>query len=89
MQLQTNSYGVSENLTFKGFLTCLNVKGTNWPNYIAGSNENVGEFLQREDTQYRFLAEVEDAKAGSGSLNVKGGTNFGFFYVYFTMKRNN
>ena len=89
LQLQTNSYGINENLEFKGSLTCLNVDGTNWPNFISGSNENVASFLQRTDTQYRFLADVYDANEGSGALNVRGSTYFGQFYVYFTMKRNN
>ena len=89
LRLQTNSYGVNENLEFKGSLTCLNVNGTNWPTFISGSNENVASFLQRTDTQYRFLADVYDANEGGGALNVKGFTYLGQFYVYFTMKRNN
>ena len=69
LQLVPNSYGVNENLEFKGSLTCLNVKGTIWPNYVAGSGQNVTEFLQRTDTKYRFLVEVYDSSEGSGALN--------------------
>ena len=89
LKFETNSYGVNENLEFKGSLTCLNVNGTNWPNYIPLSNENVASFVQRTDTQYRFLIDVYDANEGGGALNVRGSTYVGFFYVYFTMKRNN